>query len=253
MSSRMSRARKPFATDEARPTARTGEAIDPPSTFLLLLEGRAFGEYAALMLSWPFLRRLPRGDGHPVLVLPGFMASDLSTRPLRRVLKRLGYDAHGWGLGRNTGASEAARVGMRARLDTLFDGARSKVSLIGWSLGGVYARELARAAPGKVRRVITLGSPINGHPQANNADALYRRVNGVAAPVDWEGFNRRRLPPDVPCTAIYSKTDGIVAWRCSLEDAAPHTENVEIRGSHLGLGVNPQAIRVIADRLARPQ
>jgi pimeloyl-ACP methyl ester carboxylesterase len=227
-------------------------AIDPPSAFLLLMEGRAFGEYAALMLSWPWLSSLPRGDGHPVLVLPGFMASDLSTRPMRRVLSRLGYDAHGWGLGRNTGASRAVRDGMRERLDRLSGAGRGKVSLVGWSLGGVYARELARAAPEKVRRVITLGSPINGHPHANNADALYRRVNGGSAPVDWEAFNRRRVPPGVPCTAIYSKTDGIVAWRCSLEEVAPNTENVEVRGSHCGLGVNPQVLRVLAHTLARP-
>jgi pimeloyl-ACP methyl ester carboxylesterase len=141
---------------------------------------------------------------------------------------------------------------MRARLEQLHHDAGRKVSVIGWSLGGVYARELARHAPQLVRRVITLGSPINGHPHANNADALYQRVNGVNPPVDWEAFNRRRVPPAVPCTAVYSKTDGIVAWRCSLEDAAPNTENVEVYGSHLGLGVNPQVLRVIAERLARP-
>jgi pimeloyl-ACP methyl ester carboxylesterase len=235
-------------------TRDEAEALQPPSKLLLLLEGRALGEYAALMLSWPFLSRLPRGDGHPVLVLPGFMASDLSTRPLRGALKRLGYDAHGWGLGRNTGASRAVRDGMRLRLEQLQARAGRKVSLIGWSLGGVYARELARNAPAQVRRVITLGSPINGHPHANNADALYRQFNGLtAAPVDWEGFNRRRVAPPVPCTAVYSRTDGVVAWRCSLEDQAPNTENVEVSGSHFGLGVNPQVLRVIAARLAQPE
>jgi pimeloyl-ACP methyl ester carboxylesterase len=233
-------------------TMPRAEPIEPPSRLLLLLEGRALGEYAALVLSWPFIRLLPRGDGHPVLVLPGFMASDFSTQPMRRVLSRLGYDAHGWGLGRNSGASGAIRDGMRARLEALHAAAGRKVSLIGWSLGGVYARELARHAPQLVRRVITLGSPINGHPHANNADALYQRVNGRNPPVDWEAFNRRRVPPNVPCTAVYSKTDGIVAWRCSLEDVAPNTENVEVQGSHLGLGVNPQVLRIVAERLARP-
>jgi pimeloyl-ACP methyl ester carboxylesterase len=229
-------------------------AIVPPSKLLLLLEGRAVGEYAAFMLSWPLLRLLPRGDGHPVLVIPGFMASDLSTRPLCRALAQLGYDAHGWGLGRNTGAPAAVRDGMRARLQALQSQAGRKVSVIGWSLGGVYARELARQAPQLVRRVITLGSPINGHPHANNADALYRQINRrPAGAVDWEGFNRRRVPPPVPCTAIYSKSDGVVAWRCSLEDPAPNTENVEVIGSHFGLGVNPQVLRVIAARLARPE
>jgi hypothetical protein len=232
---------------------RTGDlAIEPPSTLLLLLEGRAFGEYASLVLSWPFVHRLPRGDGHPVMVLPGFMASDRSTRPLRRVLARLGYDVHGWELGRNTGATQAVRDGMRARLERLHASAGRPVSLVGWSLGGVYARELARHAPERVRRVITLGSPFGGHPHANHADALYQRFNGPRRTVDWEGHNRRRVPPPVPCTSIYSRTDGIVAWQCCLEDAAPHTENVEVTGSHCGLGVNPRAIRVIAERLARP-
>ena len=238
------------AMPNAMPRADDHE-VEPPSTLLLLLEGRAFGEYAAFVLSAPFLGRLPRGDGHPVLVLPGFMASDFSTRPLRRLLGRLGYDVHGWGLERNTGPSRRVRDGMRDSLERLHARTGQKVSLIGWSLGGVYARELARAAPETVRRVITLGSPIHGVPNASNADALFRRMNG-AAPVDWEGINRRRVPPPVPCTSIYSKTDGIVTWRCALEDPAPNTENVEVAGSHCGLGVNPQAVRVIADRLARP-
>ena len=227
--------------------------IAPPAKRLLLMEGRVFGEFAALVLSRPFHRLLPRGDGHPVMVVPGFAASDFSTRPLRRVLERLGYDVHGWGHGRNLGMRGALREGLRRRLEELHRREDRKVSLIGWSLGGVYVRELARHFPGHVRRVITLGSPINGHPQSNNVDALYRWVNGKAQKVDWEGFQKRRIPPTVPCTAVYSRTDGIVHWECSREMDAPNTENVEVRASHLGLGVNPRVIRVIAERLARPE
>jgi len=216
-----------------------------------MLEGRAVAEYGALLLSWPLLHRLPRGDGHTVMVIPGFGASDLSTRPLRRALTRLGYDAQGWGQGRNAGARRSIKGALAQRFEQLYQ-ARGRLSLIGWSLGGVYAREMARSAPQRVRRVITLGSPINHHPRANNADRMYRWLNGGGDEVDWEGFERRRVPPPVPCTAIYSKSDGIVAWRCSMEDPAPNTENVEVRGSHLGLGVNVQALRVIAERLARP-
>jgi hypothetical protein len=226
--------------------------LAPPSRLLLLLEGRAFAEYGKFLLAWPRLARLPRGDGHAVLVLPGFMASDVSTRPMRKLFKRLGYEARGWKLGRNMGAPPRVREAMRERLAELHRRTGRKVSLVGWSLGGVYARELARHAPEQVRRVITLGSPFNGHPLANNADALYRRMN-PDIPVDWEGFRRRRVPPSVPCTSIYSRTDGIVAWQCSLEDAAPNTENVEVRGSHCGLGVNPQVLREVAARLARPE
>lgn len=227
--------------------------VAPPSKRLLLMEGRVFGEYAALVLSWPFIRMLPRGDGHTVMVFPGFAASDLSTRPMRRVLARLGYDVHGWGHGRNLGMPAPVREGLGGRLAELYQRQGRKVSLIGWSLGGVLAREIARHSPGSVRRVITLGSPINGHPHSNNVDALYRWVNGRAQKVDWEGFQRRRVPPNVPCTAIYSKSDGIVAWHCSREEETPHTENVEVRASHLGLGVNPLVLRAIAERLARPE
>ena len=223
----------------------------PPSPLLLLLEGRALAEYGALLLSWPLLGRLPRGDGHAVWVLPGFGASDRSTEPLRKALARLGYDVRGWGQGRNLGMRRSLREVLDEQLARMH-GERGPVSLVGWSLGGVYARELARAAPQRVRRVITLGSPFNHHPRANNADRLYRLLNGGDTGIDWDGFHRRRVPPPVPCTAIYSKSDGVVHWRCSMEDAAPHTENVEVRGSHLGLGVNVHALRVIAERLARP-
>jgi len=223
----------------------------PPSALLLLLEGRALAEYGALLLSWPLLARLPRGDGHPVLVLPGFGASDLSTEPLRGALTRLGYDVHGWELGRNLGMRRSLRDALDRRIEQLHR-ERGRVSLIGWSLGGIYARELARGAPQLVRRVITLGSPFNHHPRANNADRMYRWINGGGDEIDWEGFERRRVPPPVPCTAIYSKSDGIVAWQCAMEDPAPNTENVEVQGSHMGLGVNVQVLRVVAERLARP-
>jgi len=228
-------------------------AVAPPSALLLLLEARAFGEYASLILSWPFLRMLPRGDGHAVMVIPGYATNDASTRPMRRVLKGLGYDVHGWGQGRNFGLPRPAREALHLRLEELHRAQGRKVSLVGWSLGGVLAREIARHAPERVRRVITLGSPINGHPHANTVDAFKHWVSGATRKVDWEGFQRRRVPPNVPCTAIYSKTDGIVAWHCCLEEPAPNTENVEVRASHFGLGVSPQVLRVIAERLARPE
>jgi pimeloyl-ACP methyl ester carboxylesterase len=218
-------------------------AIAPPSLLLLMLEGRAFGEYASLLLSRPFMGSLPRGDGHPVLVIPGFGGSDAGTRPLRKVLRRLGYDVHGWGQGRNLGMRTQIRERLRLRLHEVNESHQRKVSLIGWSLGGVFVREIARHAPERVRRVITLGSPINGHPQSNNVDALYRWFNGKTQKVDWEGFQRRREPPSVPCTAIYSKTDGVVAWRCCLEEEAPNTENVEVQASHLSFPPLARSLR----------
>lgn len=227
--------------------------LTAPPLRLLLLEGRAFFEYASFIVLARLLRDLPRGDGHPVMVVPGFGQTDATTAPMRRVLGQLGYAVYGWEQGRNLGMRPKIKDNLGRRLQDLQRRHDAKVSLIGWSLGGVYVREMARALPQSVRRVITLGSPINGHPDANNVASLFRLLNrGKDVKMDLEGFNRRRVAPPVPCTAIYSKSDGIVAWRCSMEEPASNTESVEVRGSHSGFGFNPQVMRVIAERLALP-
>lgn len=219
-----------------------------PSKLLLLLEGRAFAELGAYWLAQPWLKKLPHGDGHPVIVLPGFGTHDWHTRPLRRFLKQLGYAAHGWKLGRNLGMNGKVKDGLGPRLQELHDRYQSKVTIIGWSLGGVFARELARRKPELVRAVITLGSPFNVSPSANNVDSMFRRANPGFKP-DLEGFARRIAPPPVPCIAIYSKSDGVVAWQCSQEVEADNTENLEVFSSHFGLGVNPLVLREIAHKL----
>jgi pimeloyl-ACP methyl ester carboxylesterase len=225
----------------------------PPSKLLLMLEGRTLAEYLALWLKAASMKDLPRGDGHAVLVIPGFGASDISTAPLRRILGKLGYAPYGWGQGRNTGMRPAIKQATKTRLEKLHAKHAGKVTLIGHSLGGVFAREMARANPHLVRRVITMGSPINVHPNANNLMGLFRLINrGKAVKLDLEGFERRIKPPPVPCTAIYTRSDGIVAWKCCLEDDAPNVENVEVRGSHMGLAHNSAVIRLIAERLATP-
>ena len=227
--------------------------LSPPSKWLLLLELRAAAEYLGFHLRKSQLAQLPRGDGHAVMVVPGFGTTDASTRSLRRALGDLGYAAHGWGQGRNLGMNRRVRDGLAQRLQELHDRHGGKVSLIGWSLGGVFVRELARHQPQLVRRVFTLGSPINGHPDANNVMGLFKLMNRKNPPkLDWEGFQKRRVAPPVPCTAIHSKSDGIVHWECSQEEPADKTDNVEVRGSHFGLGVNLEVIHAIAARLARP-
>jgi len=234
-------------------SASTAADIRAPSARLLALEARVFAEIPLFLLRNLRSAGLPRGDGHAVMVVPGFGAGDLATRPLRRALNRLGYAAHGWGLGTNLGMRPSVKNALNQRLQKLAAETQRPVSLIGWSLGGVFVREMARHQPQLVRRIFTLGSPINGRPDANNMLALFRLANrGKPVNLDWEGFNKRRTPPPVPCTAIYSKSDGIVAWQCCLEEAADHTECAEVRGSHFGLVVNPQVLRVIAERLARP-
>jgi pimeloyl-ACP methyl ester carboxylesterase len=230
-------------------------AIRRPAAGLLLLEGRALLELAALLPAYPLLRRAPRGDGHPVLVLPGFMASDSSTRTLRRFLRDRGYGAHGWRLGRNRGPNEVLIGAMLERLEQLrrrYDGRR--VSLIGWSLGGIYARELARAVPDRVRQVITLASPFRDLDAVNVPNFLRRDARRRSAVVDDAPIRARlREPLEVPTTAIFSRTDGIAAGLSCRADPAPRTESLEVDSSHLGIGHHPVVLLTIADRLAQPE
>ena len=224
----------------------------PPSRELLLLEVRAVWELGAFFAAYPLLRLAQRGDGHPVLVLPGLAASDTSTRPLRTYLKDQGYAAHGWKLGANHGPRPGAEAKMQARLAELAERYGKRVSVIGWSLGGVFAREMARRAPGQVRSVISLGSPFAGAPRASNAWKLYERASQRKVE-DWPERERMRIPPPVPSTAIFSRSDGIVAWQGCLERDGPLSENIEVEGSHCGLGHNPAVLYAVADRLAQPE
>ena len=189
-------------------------------------EARAGPELAAFMATAaPLVAGAPRGDGHPVLVLPGLGASDASTRPLRWFLDRLGYRTSGWGLGTNTGPSTETADDLSALLARIVADHGHLVSLIGWSLGGIYANALAARAPQRVRQVITLGSPLTVGPN---------------------------VPAGIPATSVYSRSDAIVPWRSSLLPAGPQRQNVEVRGSHIGLGHNPAVLVVVADRLAQP-
>jgi pimeloyl-ACP methyl ester carboxylesterase len=224
-----------------------------PSALLLLLEGRAVWEFSTLPLAAPWLMtRVPRGDGHPVLVLPGLLAGDATTVPLRRFLGALGYQVAGWGRGPNLGPREGVLDGMRHKLAEMHAATGRKVSLIGWSLGGVYARELARGAPGQVRQVITMGSPIYGDPAtSSNAWGIYRAVSGRDGVATHE---RGEGPPPVPTTSNFTRTDGVVGWGCSIETKGPLTDNIEIVGAtHIGLGVHPLVLYAVGDRLAQPQ
>lgn len=223
-----------------------------PSLGLLLREARVLLEAPRFLISAARAQRdLPRGDGSPVLLIPGFGADARVMRPLQRALSGLGYIAEDWGQGRNLGMRPLVKQGLAQKLETLSKRYDSKVTLIGWSLGGVFARELARAKPEWVRRVISMGSPINRRPEANNMMPLFRLANrGRPVKLDREGFERRKIAPPVPCTAIYTRSDGIVAWQASMEQSATNTENVEVRGSHFGLVVNLEVLRVIARRLA---
>lgn len=204
----------------------------------------------------PMLTQVPRGDGHSVFVIPGFLSDDRATAPLRTFIAGLGYDVHGWGLGLNLGPRTAGRTGDRlaAHFAALADATGGPLTVIGWSLGGIMARQLARRLPHRVRRVITLGAPFTGDPRATSASGLYQLLTGQRfSDTDFQEMLRQsRLPPPVPATSIFSKSDGIVAWQCCQEPAAPHSENVEVDSSHGGLLAHPQVLRAIAERLAVP-
>ncbi len=238
--------------------AASGRPAAPPSKVLAATElPRALFELGTLPFSMPLLMQAPRGDGHSVLVLPGFVTTDTSTRPLRSFLASLGYQTHGWNLGRNLGPKAIGSDGERlvARLDEIVAQSHGPVSLIGWSLGGVMARQLSRRRPECVRQIITLGSPITGDPRATNAWRAYEMMSGqkIKSASTQELLRESKLAPPVPSTAIYSKRDGIVAWRSCLEPETDRTDNIEVYGSHCGLGVNPVVLYAIADRLAQAE
>jgi dienelactone hydrolase len=238
----------PVDGSEPPPSGR----LRPPGLGLLLAEARGIFEFNASLLLSPLLMRAPRGDGHPVLALPGFLASDLSMAPMRRYLSELGYDAHAWRMGRNTGGISRMRAALRDRLAEIHRSSGRKVSIVGWSLGGVYARDLALQAPEMVRYVVTLGSPFANDVRATNATRLYEALSGEG--IEDNSELRQAISGDlpVPTTSIYSRTDGIVNWRTCLLRPSETAENIEVRlASHVGLGVNPAALWAVADRLAQ--
>lgn len=225
--------------------------IDKPSLFWFLTEGtRATIEYGFNVPFNLFNSHANSGDGHPVLVLPGFMASDFSTRPLRRFLDKCGYSSYGWELGRNYG-SEQFLEDLIIKIEQLYLDHKQKISLIGWSLGGIYARQIAKERPHLVRQIITMGSPFKALHKPNNAKWIHKLItNGQGIDVvDPELIADIPLPAPVPTTAIYSKQDGIVPWNACIEQEDDMHQNIEVTGSHLGLGVNNTVWDIIANRL----
>lgn len=228
--------------------------LRPPGLGLLLAEMRGILEFNTSLLLSPLLMRAPKGDGHPVLTLPGFLASDLSMAPMRRYLSELGYDAYAWKMGRNIGGVSRIRAALRDRLAEIHGNTGRKVSIVGWSLGGVYARDLALQAPDQVRCVVTLGSPFANDVRATNATRLYEALSGEVVGEDSE--LRKAIAGDlpVPATSIYSRADGVVNWRTCLQRPSDTAENLEVRlASHSGLGVNAAALWAVADRLAQAE
>lgn len=233
--------------------ARDDQDTKPPSLALLAAEGRGLLDIPALLAAAPFLAAAPRGKPHPVVVLPGLGADDTSTIAIRGFLNRLGYQVYGWGRGRNVRAPDADLAAMAAQVEELHAKTGQKVSLIGWSRGGIIAREAARQVPSAVRMVITLGSPFAA-PGASNVRVIWRLLTGQSyQPPTLERVSRLAQTLPVPSTSIYTRADGVVAWRACLEQEGRERENVEVATTHIGLGFHAPALWVIADRLAQPE
>ena len=241
------------------PRARFNTERRAPSSASLIWElPRVLLETSRLGATWPLLlRQAPRGDGHAVMVLPGFMGGDDSTLILRRFLARLGYVALPWLHGRNIGDPHQFD-GALMRFYRAHHKSGEKISLIGQSLGGIYAREIARHFPHAVRSVITLGSPFAGGTDENTATPMVRQLFELVSGHTTEEMRKRLHDPDnpraplgLPSTAIYSKTDGVAAWLACVDQESEFSENVEVRASHTGMAMNPDVLHVIADRLAQ--
>jgi len=191
------------------------------------------------------------GDGHPVLVIPGFMASDLSTNRLRQFIKKIGYTPYSWDLGRNYGSVKLADI-LLAKIEKLADEKGEKISLIGWSLGGIYARQLAKRKPELIRQVITLAAPFANIEERNNATWLYELFNdrNKLSPEEEEWLEDMSSPTPVPATSLYSKQDGVLSWKACMELQEDELhQNIEVGGTHLGMGYNTKVWEIIENRL----
>lgn len=234
-----------------------------PKLMHSLLEPRALIEAALLPASLPLLIQAPKGDGHPVLLLPGFMADEKSLFVLKAFLTRKGYDVHTWGLGRNLGFRSKHASALPQKIRYLHYITGRKVSLVGWSLGGVFSLYGAENTLECVRSIITLGSPVSmdaGGSQSPPAiKALYRLVShrlGSAAhamaPRAKSLREHRRLA--IPTSCLYSLSDGVVPPQEATIDGDPALhENIRVPGSHIGLGFNGIVLAVVANRLAQPE
>ncbi len=217
---------------------------------------RAINEFASLGPSSLLLETAPTGDGHPVLLLPGLLGDDGTTLILRRYLKYKGYWSHRWRLGINLGRKSIGPDGrdIIARIKGIMEksGGR-RLSLVGISMGGIIAREIAKLEPELVRQVITIGSPFNKPPENSHTASIYHKITGEKEDTQ-ELKDALALPPEgIPTTAIYSRSDGLVSWQACKEDDSELTNNIEVFSSHLGMGVNPAVLYAVADRLALPE
>lgn len=226
--------------------------LAPPRATDILGEMRGPLEFVRAAAGWPALPNTKPDTPKHVMLIPGFMADDLSMIPLRSFLERTGHRPFSWGLGRNSADVEETVWRVADQVEQAASELDGPLVLLGWSLGGYLAREAARERPDLVSRVITLGSPVTGGPKYT-AVAPYYRLRGVDIDeIERKVEEREAVPLKVPVTAIFSRSDGVVAWQASIDRKSPRVEHVEVEASHFGLGVSADAYRIISDRLSAP-
>lgn len=238
------------------PTADAGHdaPLDPPELWVQLLEQGVLYEVGALLAASPLLRSIGRGDDHPVLIMPGFLGGDASTLPLRFHIRSWGYWAHGMHGGRNLGPTPKMLTRLDERLVQLHGRHGRKVSLVGWSAGGQYARYLARRHPDLVRQVITMATPLQWHREDRSSISFISdRLEHRFDPEFRRLADHEQGPLPVPSTSIYSRTDGVVRWESCLDLVDDRHCNVEVHGTHSGMGFNLAALAVVADRLSQSE
>lgn len=227
--------------------------IKRPSLFWFFTEGvRALIEYVLCLFFLAKYSFSSKGDGHPVLAVPGLLCTDYAMRLLRKFVNKLGYTAYGWELGRNLGELNDMKDinRLNARVDEIYKKHNTQITLIGWSMGGIYVRELAKQRPELFRQVITMGSPFADTFAPNNATWIYELITDTSR-IDETWRLQIPNPAPIPTTAIYTKQDGIVPWQACMEQKEDEThQNIEVKGSHWALGMNPSVLKVVAEKLA---
>ena len=238
-----------------QPRTIAPKVATPPSWRLFAMEPmRAAMEYGRMAAMAP-VDMHAHSDAHPVIIFPGLASDQRATAPLVSFCQRLGYPARDWGRGFNTGPRgdvEQWLGELAVHVRDLAADTQGSMTLVGWSLGGIYAREVAKLLPGRVRQVITIGTPFAGLETATRVGWLYRLVSGQTTRLSAALAQRLARAPDVPTTSIYSRSDGVVAWQACVQSPGRQRENIEIEGSHCGMAWNPEVLAVVADRLRQP-
>lgn len=195
-------------------------------------------------------KQCPKGHGQPILVIPGLTGNDATTLPLRWFLKKLNYDVRGWELGLNYGVISQFLPNVILQAKRFYQERGEPIILIGWSLGGVLARETARLCPDLVSHVVTLGAPVVGGPKYTVVNPFYRWQGYDLETIEQSIEQRNLLPIEVPITAFYSKRDKVVAWEACIDHTSNNVEHIEVNSLHIGMAYDPEVFKVLARKLA---